>query len=200
MTSISIAREASQKMKSDHSTEKELLQACLCFDQKALGQVYDLFSPELYRYAARYLGDPCIAEECVAETFSRFLKALRARRGPKEFLRAYLFRIAHNWITDYYRRAPNVTELKETQPGEGNSPEQETELRIRQAHMRKAILQLTPDQQQVIAFKFLEDWENEEIAQALHKPVGAVKSLQHRALASLKKILQKEKTNEQQQS
>jgi RNA polymerase sigma-70 factor (ECF subfamily) len=59
--------------------------------------------------------------------------------------------------------------------------------------MRKALLQLTPDQQQVIAFKYLEDWNNEEIAQALRKPVGAIKSLQHRALARLKKVLEKEK-------
>jgi RNA polymerase sigma-70 factor (ECF subfamily) len=197
MTSTCIAREASQKMKIEDSTEKDLLQASQCFDPKALEQVYDLYSPELYRYAARFLGDACVAEECVAESFSRFLKAVRAGRGPKEFLRAYLYRIAHNWITDYYRHAPNVIELQETQAGDGNSPEQEAELRIRQAQMCKAILQLTPDQQQVIAFKFLEDWQNEEIARALHKPVGAVKSLQHRALARLKVILQRERTNEQ---
>jgi RNA polymerase sigma-70 factor (ECF subfamily) len=193
MTSIYFAREASQKMKIDSSAEKELLQAAQRFDQSALGQIYDLYSPELYRYAARFLGDPCVAEDCVAETFSRFLKATRARRGPKEFLRAYLYRIAHNWIADHYRRAPDIVELKETQPGNGDSPEQEAYLRIRQAQMRKAIQGLTPDQQQVIALKYLQDWNNEEIAHGLHKPVGAVKSLQHRALASLKKVLEKEK-------
>jgi RNA polymerase sigma-70 factor (ECF subfamily) len=41
----------------------------------------------------------------------------------------------------------------------------------------------------VVALKFLEGWENEEIARALNKPIGAVKSLQHRALAQLHKIL-----------
>lgn len=192
MTSIYFARDASQKMKADTSVEKELLQAAQRFNRKALGQIYDLYSPELYRYAARFLGDPCVAEDCVADTFSRFLRAIRARRGPKKFLRAYLYRIAHNWIADYYRRAPDVAELKETQPGHENNPEQEADLRIRQAQMRKAILQLTPEQQQVIALKYFQDWKNGEIAQALLKPVGAVKSLQHRALASLKKILEKE--------
>jgi RNA polymerase sigma-70 factor (ECF subfamily) len=48
---------------------------------------------------------------------------------------------------------------------------------------------LTEDQQQVVSLKFLEGWENDEIARALRKPVGAVKSLQHRALAQLQKIL-----------
>jgi RNA polymerase sigma-70 factor, ECF subfamily len=193
MASIYFDREASHKMKLDSSAEKELLQTAMRFDQKALGQIYDLYSPELYRYAARFLGDPCVAEDCVADTFSRFLKAIRDRRGPKDFLRAYLYRIAHNWIADHYRRAPDVVELKETQSSNAILPEQEAYLRIRQAQMRKAILGLTPDQQQVIALKYLQDWNNEEIAQGLHKPVGAVKSLQHRALASLKKILEKEK-------
>ena len=194
MTSISFALEASQIMKADISAERELLQAALRFDQKALAQIYDLYSPELYRYAARFLGDPTVADDCVADTFSRFLKAIHARRGPKDYLRAYLYRIAHNWVADYYRRAPDVVELKDTQPQDENSPEQEADLRMRQAQTRKAILQLTPDQQQVITFKYLQGMNNEEVAQALHKPVGAVKSLQHRALARLEKILSKEKS------
>jgi len=194
MTSISIAFEASQSMKADISAERDLLQAALRFDQKALAQIYDLYSPELYRYATRFLGDPAVAEDCLADTFSRFLKAIRDRRGPKDYLRAYLYRIAHNWVADYYRRAPDVVELKDTQTQDENSPEQEADLRMRQAQTRKAILQLTPDQQQVIALKYLQGLTNEEVAQALRKPVGAVKSLQHRALAQLEKILSKEKS------
>ncbi len=179
-------------MKADTSAENELLQAALRFDQKALAQIYDLYSPELYRYAARFLGDPCVAEDCVADTFSRFLKAIRDQRGPKHYLRAYLYRIAHNWIADYYRRAPDVIELKDSQVNHSVSPEQEAALRLRQAQTRKAILQLTPDQQRVIALKYLQGMSNEEVSQVLHKPVGAVKSLQHRALARLEKILSKE--------
>ena len=194
MTSIYFARETSQKMKADTSEEQDLLQAALRFDSEALAQVYDLYSPELYRYAARFLGDPSLAEDCVADSFSRFLKVLSAGRGPKDHLRAYLYRIVHNLIVDHYRRAPDIDELKETHPGIDNTPEQEADLRMRQTQMRKAIQQLTPDQQQVIAFKYFQDWKNEEIAQALDKPVGAVKSLQHRALASLQRILSKEKS------
>ena len=193
MTSIYFARETSQKMKANTFEEQDLLQAALRFDAQALAQVYDLYSPELYRYAARLLGDLSLAEDCVADTFSRFLKVLSAGRGPKDHLRAYLYRIAHNLIVDHYRRAPDFVELKETYPDTDDTPEQEADLRIRQAQMRKAIQQLTPDQQQVIAFKYLQGWKNEEIAQALDKPVGAIKSLQHRALASLQRILSKEK-------
>ena len=190
MTSISFAQDASQLMTDYTSTETELLRAAQRFDPQALAQIYDLYSPELYRYAARFLDDISVAEDCVAETFSRLLKAMHAKRGPKDYLKAYLYRIAHNWIADYYRRAPDVVELKDTHPDvDNNVPEQEASLRIRQAQVRKAIQKLTPDQQQVIALKYLEGWQNEEIAQAVKKPVGAVKSLQHRALAQLKKHL-----------
>jgi len=194
MTSISFAQRASQQMRSIDFSEKELLKAALRFDSKALAQVYDLYSPELYRYATRFLGDPSVAEDCVAETFSRFLKAIHAKRGPKDYLKAYLYRIAHNWIADYYRRTPDVAELKDNYPASDNPPEKEANLRIRQAQVRKAIQKLTPDQQQVIMLKYLEGWKNEEVAQALRKPVGAVKSLQHRALARLEKILSREKS------
>ena len=194
MDSIYITRTAFQEMKREAFCEKDLLQAALRFDQHALAQIYDLYSPELYRYATRFLGDPCVAEDCVADTFSHFLKAIHNQHGPKEFLKAYLYRSAHNWIADYYRRGRVLAELSDTQPGKEGLPEKEVDLHLRQARMRKAILQLTPDQQQVIALKYLQDLKNEEIAQMLHKPIGAVKSLQHRALASLKKILEKEKS------
>ena len=190
MTSISLAQKASQPMRTIDSSEKELLNAALRFDPKALGQIYDLYSPELYRYAARFLGDPSVAEDCVAETFSRFIKAIHVKRGPKDYLKAYLYRIAHNWIADYYRRTPDMSELKDTFPDSDNAPEQEVSLRLRQAQVRNAIQHLTLDQQQVIMLKYIEGWKNKEIAQALKKPVGAVKSLQHRALARLKKYLE----------
>jgi RNA polymerase sigma-70 factor (ECF subfamily) len=177
-------------MRTNDSAEKALLIAAARFDEKALAQIYDLYSPGLYRYAARFLGDPSAAEDCVAETFSRFLKALRGKRGPKNYLKAYLYRIAHNWIADYYRRAPEVLELKDTFPSSDAAPEQEVQRRFRQAQVRKAMQKLTPDQRQVITLKYLEGWKNAEIAQTIKKPVGAVKSLQHRALVRLRKNLE----------
>ena len=75
MTSIYFARDASQKMKADTSVEKELLQAALRFDHKALGQIYDLYSPELYRYAARFLGDPCRGRRLCCRNLQPFLES-----------------------------------------------------------------------------------------------------------------------------
>lgn len=171
------------------SEERDLLQRASLFDHQALAQIYDAYSPGIYRYAMRLLGDECLAEDCVAETFSRFLNSLQKKQGPHDQLQAYLYRIAHNWVVDHYRSGRETIELDASFRSEADVPEKEAAKRIRQRQVREAIQQLSPDQQKVVALKFLEDWSNEEVANVLHKPVGAVKSIQHRALESLRKLL-----------
>ena len=168
--------------------EQELLTQAGKFDTCALAEIYDLYSPRLYRYAMRLLGDDCAAEDCVSETFSRFLKALQAGKGPRDYLQAYLFRMAHNLVVDHYRRQPLTEELTDDLQNVEDT-ENAAEHNLSQNRVRAALHKLTEDQQQVVSLKFLEGWENDEIACALHKPVGAVKSLQHRALAQLQKFL-----------
>ena len=169
-------------------SEQELLTQAGQFDTRALAEIYDLYSPRLYRYAMRLLGDSNAAEDCVSETFSRFLKALHAGKGPRDYLQAYLFRTAHNLMVDHYRRQPTTEELDDDLP-QLETTEETADLNLRQRRVRDALHQLTEDQQQVVSLKFLEGWDNEAVAKALNKPVGAVKSLQHRALVQLQKLL-----------
>lgn len=176
------------------SSESDLLQQAKCLEGTALAEIYDCYSVRVYRYAFRLLGDACLAEDCVAETFSRFLRGLRNGQGPREHVQAYLFRIAHNLVVDHYRRSRPM-ESDEEIPDVGGV-DVDVDQRIRQHEVRTAIQALTPAQQQVIALKFWEDWENEEIAQFLQKPVGAIKSLQHRALVHLQKVLLGEKSSQ----
>ena len=171
--------------------ETKLLQLAKQYDQQALVEIYDLYSPALYRYAVRLLNNPDLAEECVAESFSRFLSALRRNGGPKTNLRAYLYRIAHNWITDQYRRQiPQQTvDDIDQQADPASTTSQIVDEQLEREKVRKAIRRLTPDQRQVVTLKFLEGWSNAEVAKSLNKPVGSVKSLQHRALQSLRLML-----------
>lgn len=173
--------------------EQHLLTRAQRFDLDALAEIYDLYSPGLYAYAMRLLGDSSQADDCVAETFRRYLQALKAGKGPKHHLKAYLYRIAHNWITDQYRRQPLPSLSLEGDPPlpTDQHPEQEADERLEREQVRRALQCLTPEQRQVIMLKYVEGWENQAIAAALNKPVGAVKSLQHRALESLRRILLK---------
>lgn len=170
--------------------DPSLLARAQRLETQALIQIYDLYSDELYRYAMRLGGDPDLAEECVSETFARLLDAFRRGRGPRQFLRAYLYRVAHNWLTDQFRARRETVSLEEAMPlPASDDPVAEAETRIRQQTVRAALFHLTPDQRQVILLRYVEGWELEEIARALQKPVGAVKALQHRAVARLRRLL-----------
>ena len=94
--------------------ESARLMAGACqLNMEVLGEIYDLYSPGIYRYAWRLVGDADVAEECVAETFSRFLGVIKNGEGPQNYLKSYLYRIAHNWICDYWRNCKNEVELSE---------------------------------------------------------------------------------------
>ncbi len=173
-------------------SEKALLRRARHLDKRALAEVYDLFSPRLYRYSLRLLGNPGVAEECVADTFERFLLAVQGGGGPREYLQAYLYRIAHNWVTDYYRRNP-FPDISLDPNLQVNPDLDKTLIETMQTEsLRNALARLTADQRQVIALKYIEGWANEQISLAISKSTGAVKALQHRGLLNLQKMLIKD--------
>jgi RNA polymerase sigma-70 factor (ECF subfamily) len=170
---------------------RKLLQKAQDYDERALAEIYDRWSEPIYRYAVRLLGERDLAEECVSETFNRFLASLRNNKGPEDHLQAYLFRIAHNWIADTYRKqAPLSVQLTdELHATHESEPPQIVAEKWEKHQVRESLKYLTPDQRQVITLKYIEGWGNAEIARALGKPVGAIKALQHRGLATLRQIL-----------
>jgi RNA polymerase sigma-70 factor, ECF subfamily len=163
----------------------------MLLDQQALASIYERYSPPLYRYAVRLLDDRDLAEDCVAETFSRFLRAMKAGNGPSQNVQAYLFRIARNWITDQFRRQPPPDlDLDNQNVADPQlNPSHLVATQMERESVRKALLLLTPEQRDVVMLRFLEGWPHEEIAEALGKSVEASRALQARALASLRRIL-----------
>lgn len=175
-------------------SEEQLCAQIHDFDEHILAEVYDRYSTEIFRYTMRLLGDSELAEECVAETFHRFLLSIKRGGGPRQYLRAYLYRVAHNWVSDYYRnRNRGVLPLDpDCYIDEQKEPPHIFADELMRQDVRLALSKLTPDQRQVIVLRYLEDWEYVDISHALDKPVGAVKALQHRGLNALRRHLLKE--------
>jgi RNA polymerase sigma-70 factor (ECF subfamily) len=175
----------------DELTDIDLIARAQKRNLPALTAIYDRYNQAIYYYALRMLGDPLQAEDCVAETFSRLLKAFHLGRGPSENIKAYLFRSAHNWITDQYRRQPIIPlELNDEIPEiNRQTPVELAENNIDRQKIQRALGQITNEQREVVTLRFVEGWEIEEIATCLQKPIGAVKALQHRAIMGLRKLL-----------
>ncbi len=181
-------------MNTPELTEQELLQKARKLDPKALATIYDRYNGELYNYALSLTSDPNLAEDCVSEIFTRFLDVLKRQRGPDTYLRAYLYRMAHNWVTDQYRRGTlGLLPLDEATPiPSADDPAHEAQRNLRILATRKALASLTPDQRQVISLRYLQGWDLDEIARAVNKPIGAVKALQFRGIEALRRLLSDE--------
>ena len=163
-------------------------------DQKELGEIYDLYADRIYHYIYVRVGDQRLAEDLSAEVFIRMLEAVRVSAGWHTSLSGWLYRIAHNLVVDHFRRKPQreVLELDERIVSTEGSPLSVVEKRLTQQKLRSALRNLTEDQQQVIVLKYMEGLSNLEVAQVMDKTEGAIKALQHRALASLRRVLEEQ--------
>jgi RNA polymerase sigma-70 factor (ECF subfamily) len=160
-------------------------------DKEAIVDLYDRHSSGIFRYAYRLLGNHDLAEECVAETFSRFLQAVKAGRGPSENAQAYLYRMAHNWATDQYRRQPqpNLEMDLDEHADHSSNPSTLVHLSLERERVRKALQQLPYEQQRVIELRFLDDLPHEDVARSMGKTIEATRALQYRALTALRQML-----------
>lgn len=171
--------------------DEALLERARALDEQALGQIYDVYFERLCRYAYRWLDDAEAVQDIAAEALLRWVKALRAGHPPDN-LGAWLYSVAHNLAVDTYRKhPPGRTTALEPHLAHLQVPDiqADVEQQLAKARVRRAIARLTREQQQVIVLKFLEGYSNSEVSALMDKPVGAIKSLQHRALAALRRVL-----------
>jgi RNA polymerase sigma-70 factor (ECF subfamily) len=164
------------------------------YDPSALAEIYDRYAGRIYNYIYYRLGDEALAEDLTGTVFAKMLEAIRHSKSWNSSFSGWLYRIAHNLVVDHVRRAQQTMP-----PGSApamvsaeQDPARLVEHRIEEERLRRALLKLTGDQAQVIALKFAEGMSNAEIARIMGKTEGAVKSLQFRAVAALRRILEAE--------
>lgn len=184
---------------SNGDPEMVRLQRANNLDRPTLALIYDDYSPQIYRYIYRQVGDIETSRDLTAEVFHRYLSAIKDRKGPTNHLSAWLYRVAHNIVVDHFRRQQHRQHLPFVHDMHASSEDtgQAAEALVMADQVRLALSRLTPDQQHVIALKFLEGLSNKEVAEITGKPVGAVKSLQHRALNRLKTLVAQTQVTEE---
>src|SRR6266850_1706336 len=165
-------------------------------DRGALEELYLLHFDRIYSYLHMSVGNRHDAEDLTTQTFLKMLESIGRFRWQSAPFSAWLFRIAHNLAMDHFRARKRVQPEEEV-PEPLGSEEPSAELEAMQAIGRQSMLELidklSPEQQQVLTLKFVFNFQNADVANILDKTEGAIKSLQHRALASLQKqIAQKD--------
>ena len=171
--------------------ERALLRGARELDEPALSAIFETYYLPLYRYIYQHLRHRATAEDLAAEVFSRMLAQFAEGRGPEQHLRAWLYRVAHNLVIDHARR--QVHRDHDPLDEELVSTEEDVETEVHGAIQRQravaALQRLTLMQRAVIILKYLEGYSNKEISSMLDLSVGAVKALQHRGLASMRRHL-----------
>lgn len=173
-----------------NQSETALLERARRGDRAALATIYDEYSPAIYRYLYRRVGNARLAEDLTGQVFLKLLEAIERDRSWKSSFRGWLYRIAHNLMVDHYRKHGDqqLVELDETLESDAR-PDYRAELRLRFNLIRQALDELTEEQAQVIVLRFGEGLTNREVGEIMDKSEGAIKALQHRALNALRRLL-----------
>jgi RNA polymerase sigma-70 factor, ECF subfamily len=159
-------------------------------DADAFGVLYEQYAETIFRYVYSHLDNRLDAEDLTEEIFLRAWRALPKYDERGLPFTAFLFRIARNSLIDYYRQKKVVQSIDdiELQSHEAG-PEEIVAINIENSDLRKTIAELREDYRNVLIFRFLSGLSPEETAQVMQRSIGAVRVLQHRALAALKDLL-----------
>jgi RNA polymerase sigma-70 factor, ECF subfamily len=171
--------------------ERALVERGRTGDREALARLYRPPAERIETYLAGSVGNRHDAEDLTSQTFSRMLERIDGYEDRALPFSAWLFRIARNAAVDHLRSARRERlDAGGPAPGEVAPSAEEAALRrLENRRVAELARRLSEDQRRVVALRFLLGRSNAEAAVALGKTEGAVKALQHRALASLERVI-----------
>lgn len=166
-----------------------LVQKAVAGDIEAFGELYGVYIDRIYRFVFYQVNNKTVAEDLTEEVFLKAWNGIGRYRWQGQPFTAWLYRIARNHVIDYYRTSRQHEILEEALPADSGNPEDEAEDRLTQKVLAEAISCLPEQQQQVVIMKFIEGLDNREIEEVMGKSQGAIRILQMRALAGLRRTL-----------
>ncbi|MEA3352004.1 MAG: sigma-70 family RNA polymerase sigma factor [Chloroflexota bacterium] len=173
-------------------SEQVLIQRAKKCDPTAFAEIYDRCQPPIYRYISYRVNNPLDVDDLTSDVFVRLVERIDRFTYRGKPILAWLYTIAHNLVIDYYRRVEREKQspLDEQLAANTVTPEEYADTALDLKRLSGKLQQLTKDQQNVIIFKFIEGHSNAQVAQLMGKTVGAIKSLQHRGLAALRRAFE----------
>jgi RNA polymerase sigma-70 factor (ECF subfamily) len=170
--------------------EKEILKEASQGDKEAFGLLYAHYIDRIFNYIYYRTGNVHDAEDLTARVFQRAMKHILNYQDRGAPFSAWLYRIAHNLVANWYRDRSRKKELTITEkmvlPAKHEHPETTILRTEKQDALLRLIRTLPPDRQQLLILKFVEGYSNADIGKIMNRSEGAVKSLYHRTLLALR--------------
>jgi len=172
-------------------SEEEALKRAAQGDRESFGVIYDRYLTRIYNYIYYRTGNQHDAEDLTSQVFSRALKHITNYQDRGVPFSAWLYRIAHNLVANWHRDRSRKQEYA-LEDGIWSSKESDMPesvlLRVEQHdEILELIRDIPEDRQILIILKFVDYMSNAEIGKIMGKTEGAIKSLYHRTLLSLRK-------------
>jgi len=162
-------------------------------DQEAFGVLYERYVGRIYNYVYYRTGNHHDAEDLTARVFYRAIRNIGNYQDRGLPLSAWLYRIAHNLIANWHRDRSRRPEILLDEGLAFYQTPEHPEVTLLQNEERERLLKmirhLPPERQQLLILKFMDHLSNAEIGQVMGRTEGAVKSLYHRTLLSLRNDL-----------
>lgn len=166
--------------------------------KKEFVKIYNKCAPRIYRFVYLKVSSPRDSEDLTSEVFLRFWRNISENDLDKQKIknpRALLYKIANNLVIDFYRKKSRTELIMDPEDSVLAKIEDKFDLNNKLninsdiEGIKKAISQVKDEYQNIIIWRYLDDFSNKEIAQILEKPEGTIRVLVHRALKDLKKYL-----------
>jgi RNA polymerase sigma-70 factor, ECF subfamily len=171
-------------------TDDEALVRAIAGDKEAFGVLYERYVGRIYTYIYYRTGNKHDAEDLTARVFYRAIEHIGRYRQRGVPFSAWLYRIAHNLVANWHRDRQRrqevpIDEMVNLQ-AKLEPPELAMLTKMDVERMMRVIQSLSPERQELIILKFVQELSNAEIGRIMHRSEGAIKSLYHRTLLSLR--------------
>lgn len=171
-------------------TDEMALNRAVQGDKDAFGVLYERYVGKIYNYVYYRTGNTHDAEDLTARVFFRAMRQIRNYQDRGLPISAWLYRIAHNLVANWHRDRSRRPEIPLNDGFQLPQRNEHPEITLMQSEERENLLlvirELSSDRQQLLFLKFVEHFSNAEIGQIMGRTEGAVKSLYHRTLLSLR--------------
>lgn len=169
-------------------------------DREAFGVLYERYVQRIYAYIFYRTGNSFDAEDLTERVFMRALRHIASYSDRGLPFSAWLYRIAHNLVANWYRDNSRRKEisLEDSPPPThaGEHPERALVENEERERLLGLIRSLAQERQELLILKFVEDLSNAEIGMIMGRSEGAIKSLYHRTLLVLRDEMAKKASME----